>query len=223
MSLDGPSHPPLQGGRPKQLVVMLHGVGSNGDDLIGLVPYLGKALPHAAFFSPHAPYPYDMAPFGRQWFSLVDGSPSAMLAGAERAAPLLLEYVDMLLEQHELPPANLAFLGFSQGTMMSLYVAPRMDRRIAAIVGFSGALLGPDRLAAETRSRPPILLIHGQADDVVPVAALHAAVDALQAADFSVQWMVRPNLPHSVDAEGIDAAAQFLVNAFANAKTAGTD
>lgn len=218
MSLDGPSRPPLGGGKPKQLVVLLHGVGSNGDDLIGLVPYLAKVLPKVAFYSPHAPEPYDMAPIGRQWFSLADRHPGTMLAGAERAAPLLLEYIDMLLEQHGLRYADLALLGFSQGTMMSLFSAPRMDRQVAGVVGFSGALLGPDRLAADTRSRPPILLVHGQADDVVPVGAMHAAVDALQSAEFAVQWMIRPGLPHSIDAEGLDAAAGFLANVFRDAE-----
>ena len=210
MKLEGPSHPPLNGDKPTKLVVMLHGVGSNGDDLIGLVPYLGKALPHVGFFSPNAPYPYDMAPVGYQWFSLADRSPSAMLAGAEAAAPLLQEYIDMLLDKHGLQPSDLALLGFSQGTMMSLYSAPRMQQQIAGVVGFSGALLGATKLREETKSRPPILLVHGQQDDIVPVSALHAAVEGLQQAEFSVQWIVRPGLPHSIDAEGLNAAAFFL-------------
>lgn len=214
MSLNGPSQQPLNDSKPKQVIVMLHGVGSNGDDLIGLVPYLAKALPNVAFYSPHAPYPYDMAPFGRQWFSLADRSAEAMLAGAEQAAPLLREYIAMLLKKHDLTASNLALLGFSQGTMMSLYTALRMETKIAAVAGFSGALLGADRLAAELRSKPPILLVHGQNDDVVPVGALHVAVEALESAGLPVQWMVRPGLMHSIDAEGLNAAARFLNSVF---------
>jgi phospholipase/carboxylesterase len=211
-TLTGPSVRARAGGPPRQLVVLLHGVGADGNDLIGLAPLLAESLPHAAFVAPDAPYPCDMAPYGRQWFSLQDRRPESMLRGIQRAAPLLDEFLDALLERHELEPGALALVGFSQGTMMALYVAPRRPRPIGAVLGFSGALLGPELLARQVRSRPPVMLIHGDADEVVPVQALPLAVQGLQAAGIPVQWIVRSGLPHSIDPVGIAEGARFLAS-----------
>ena len=206
----GPSRPPAAGGPARQVVVLLHGVGADGSDLIELAPLLAKRLPHAAFYAPDAPEPCDMAPYGRQWFSLQDRRPATMLAGVRRTAPVLDQYVDSLLGRHGLDDRALAFLGFSQGTMMSLHVAPRRPKPAAAVLGFSGALLGPELLPAELKCRPSVMLIHGDADDVVPVDALFMAVEGLQAAEIPVQWVLQPGLPHSIDPEGIDAGGRFL-------------
>jgi phospholipase/carboxylesterase len=206
----GPTLAPKAGGQPRQVVVLLHGVGADGLDLIGLAPMLAERLPHALFVAPDGPEPCDMAPYGRQWFSLQDRRPAVMLAGARRTAPLLDAYLDELLEQHCLDETKMALVGFSQGTMMSLFTGPRRTRPLAAILGFSGALLGAQELPRAARSRPPVMLIHGDADDVVPVQALFMAVEGLQAAEIPVQWIVRPNLPHSIDPEGIDAGGRFL-------------
>ena len=208
--LVGPSFGPAAGGPPRQLVVLLHGVGADGQDLIGLAPMLAERLPHARFVAPDGPQPCDLAPYGRQWFSRQDRRPAAMLAGAERTAPALDAYLDGELARHGLDDTGLALVGFSQGTMMSLLVGPRRPRPMAAIVGFSGALLGSGQLAADARSRPPVLLIHGDVDDVVPVDAMFAAFGALAAAEFSVQWILRPGLPHSIDPYGASAAGRFL-------------
>jgi phospholipase/carboxylesterase len=152
-----------------------------------------------------------MAPFGRQWFSLQDRRPAAvMLEGARRNAPALDAFLDEVLQRHALPPSRLALLGFSQGTMMSLYVALRRKEAIAAVLGFSGALLGPELLAMEARSKPPVMLIHGDADDVVPVGALGMAVTALQQAGIPVEGIIRPGLPHSIDSYGIETGGRFL-------------
>src|SRR6478736_138520 len=156
--LSGPSLPPQAGGPPRQLVVLLHGVGADGHDLIGLAPLLAERLPHALFVAPDGPEPCDMAPYGRQWFSLQDRRPAVMLAGARRTAPLLDAYLDELLQKHGLDESGMALVGFSQGTMMSLFVGPRRARPLAAIAGFSGALLGSRELAGEARSRPPVML-----------------------------------------------------------------
>lgn len=207
--LVGPSFGPAAGGLPRQLVVLLHGVGADGQDLIGLAPMLAELLPHARFVAPDGPQPCDLAPYGRQWFSLQDRRPASMLAGAERMLPALDAWLDGELARHGLDDARLALVGFSQGTMMSLLAGPRRPRPMAAIVGFSGALLGPQQLAA-ARSRPPVLLVHGDADDVVPVDAMFAAFAALAAAEFSVQWILRPDLPHSIDPYGASAAGRFL-------------
>jgi phospholipase/carboxylesterase len=214
-TLLGPSVGPSAGGAPRQIVVLLHGVGADGQDLIGLAPMLAERLPHALFVAPDGPQPCDMAPYGRQWFSLQDRRPAALLAGVKRAAPQLDAFLDELLARHGLDESRLALLGFSQGTMTALHVAPRRRRPVAAVLGFSGALLGAEALPQEVRSRPPVMLIHGDADDVVPVDAMFMAVEGLQAAEIAVQWILRPGLPHSIDPYGIDAGARFLADMLA--------
>ena len=208
--LVGPSFGPAAGGPPRQLVVLLHGVGADGQDLIGLAPLLARDLPHARFVAPDGPEPCDLAPYGRQWFSLQDRRPASMLAGIVRTAPLVDAFLDEELAQHGLTDADLALVGFSQGTMMSLHLGPRRPRPMACILGFSGALVGGEALPDQVRSRPSVMLIHGDADDVVPVQALFGALDGLQAAEIPVQWIVRPDLPHSIDPEGIAAGGRFL-------------
>jgi phospholipase/carboxylesterase len=208
--LYGPSVGPAAGGQPKAIVVLLHGVGADGRDLIELAPLLAPRLPHALFVAPDAPEPCDMAAFGRQWFSLQDRRPEALLAGVRRAAPVLDAWIDGLLARHALDASRLALLGFSQGAMMALHVGLRRNPGPAAILGFSGALVGTEALPGEVLSRPPVMLIHGDADDVVPFAALFQALEGLQAAGIPVQWIRRPGLPHSIDPEGLDAGGRFL-------------
>jgi phospholipase/carboxylesterase len=214
--LSGPRIAPQSGGAAQQLVVLLHGVGADGADLIGLAPALARFLPHAAFVAPNGPDPCDMAPFGYQWFSLQDRRPEALLLRVQVSAPLLDAFLDEELERHGLGSRQLALVGFSQGTMLSLHVAPRRAAPIAAVLGFSGALLGADTLPAETVSRPPVFLIHGDADEIVPVGALAAAVAGLQAADIPVRWEIRPGLPHAIDPEGIAHGGAFLAAAFSD-------
>ena len=203
----------MRGDRLLEELVLLHGLGADGSDLIGLAPLLAEHLPDAAFHAPDAPFPCDMAPYGRQWFSLQDRRPAPMLAGVRRAAPMVDVYLDALLTNYGLEDGRLALLGFSQGTMMSLHVALRRTRPLAAVLGFSGALVGAEGLAAEVRSRPSVMLVHGDMDDIVPAEAMMLAVDGLQAAEIPVSWLLRPGLPHSIDPEGIAAGAEFLRNA----------
>ena len=217
--LSGPSAAPAAGGPPRQLVILLHGVGADGADLITLSQAMAEALPHARFIAPNGPEPCDMAPMGYQWFSLSDRNPATMLAGIQRSAPLIDAFIDEELSRDELDDHQLALLGFSQGTMMSLHVAPRRQKAMAGVLGFSGALLAPEKLVDEAISKPPFLLIHGDADQVVPVQALQAAAAGLQAAGLPVQWSVRPGLPHGIDPEGIAAGSAFLAKAFADAET----
>lgn len=209
-ALSGPSFGPEAGGKPNSLVVLLHGVGADGDDLIGLAPHWARALPGALFVSPHAPFPCDMAPFGRQWFSLQDRDPSRILAGVQAAAPILDAFLDQALAQAALGPERLALVGFSQGTMMSLYLAPRRAHAPACVVGYSGALIGAERLAAETRARPPVLLVHGEADPVVSFAAMAAAAAALGTVGLAVKSLRRPGLGHAIDEAGLLAGGRFL-------------
>ena len=208
--LDGPSHPPHAGGNPKSLVVLLHGLGADGNDLIGLAPYWAPLLPEAEFLSPHAPFPCDMAPYGRQWFSLQDRSPEMILAGVRGAAPILDAFLDDALASRGLPPEHMALVGFSQGTMMSLHVGLRRPQAVAGIVGYSGALRTGETLADEMRSKPPILLVHGEADPVVPFQAMGAAATALKGLGVAVETLARPGLGHSIDEAGLRAGGAFL-------------
>ena len=213
-NLDGPRHP-AAAGKAARLVVLLHGLGADGNDLIGLAPELSRFLPDAAFVSPDAPFPCDMAPFGRQWFSLRDRAPEAMLSGVRLAAPILDSFIDRELGTLGLDDGALALVGFSQGTMMALHVGLRRARPCAQIVGFSGMLVGGEDLGAEIASRPPVLLVHGQADEVVPFQAMPAAEAALKANDVPVAGLARPGLGHAIDPEGLTRAAQALTAAFA--------
>jgi phospholipase/carboxylesterase len=214
-SLSGPSRKPAGGGKPRQLVVLLHGLGADGNDLIGLAPYWAALLPEAEFISPDAPFPCDMAPYGRQWFSFQDRSSVSILAGLRASATILDAFLDEALAARNLDERGLALVGFSQGTMMSLYVGLRRQIAPAGILGFSGALVGADSLPQEIRSRPPVLLVHGDADEVVPFGALEAAVQGLRAAGVPVEDVIRPGLGHGIDEEGLRRGAEFLRRVFA--------
>src|SRR3954451_3293353 len=131
MALSGPSRPPLSGGKPRRLVILLHGLGADGNDLIGLQQYWGRVVPDAEFISPNAPFPCDMAPYGYQWFSVQDRTPEAVLAGVRAAAPSLDAFIDEELSKRGLTESDAALVGFSQGTMMSLYVGLRRQRQLA--------------------------------------------------------------------------------------------
>ncbi len=212
--LDGPRFGPAAGGAPEQLVVLLHGLGADGNDLISLAPVFAQALPKAAFVSPHAPFPCDMAPYGRQWFSLQDRRPEALRSGADMAAPILNGFLDDELAKLGLGDDRLGLIGFSQGTMMALHVALRRTAPCAAVVGFSGLLIDGERLAEEIVSRPPVVLVHGDADEILPVQALPAAVAALQENQVAVAHQVRPGLGHGIDEPGIGLGIAHLEAAF---------
>jgi len=216
--LTGPTFAPASGGPAKQLVIFLHGLGANGDDLIELAPYFSAALPDAVFYSPDGPEPCDMAPFGRQWFSLRDQSPQAMLDGAQNAAIALNAFIDAKLAEHGLRDDQLVLVGFSQGTMLALHVALRRPAAVAAVVGFSGLLVAPEYLADELTARPPLLLIHGQDDEVVPHAFLDFAQELLEKLGLPVLSLSRPNLGHSIDDEGLRAAIAFAAQNLAAGK-----
>ncbi len=192
------------------MVILLHGYGSNGDDLIGLVPYWREALPHTLFVSPNAPQPCPGAPGGYQWWPLSSLSPEARAAGVRISAPLLDQFIDRQLGDHQLSADRLALVGFSQGAMMALHVGPRRKNALAGVVGYSGMLADPVALAAEVQTKPPVLLIHGDADQTLPVAALHQAGAALDALGFEVSGHVRPRLGHSIDETGLDLGRDFL-------------
>jgi phospholipase/carboxylesterase len=220
LPLTGPSRAPASGGKATSLVILLHGLGADGQDLIDLAQHLGPVLPDTAFVAPNAPEPCDMAPYGYQWFSVQDRTPSVIAAGVDRSAPVLSQFIEGELAKRGLDAGRLALVGFSQGTMMSLHVGPRLHPGPAAIVGFSGRLIAPQRLAAEKRSNPPTLLIHGDADEVVPFDSLAAGVAGLTAAGLPVEGVRRPGLGHGIDEPGLEAAARFLLKHLGTAPSA---
>lgn len=208
------THPPHSGGKAKSIVVLIHGYGANGRDLIALAREWAPALPDTVFVSPDAPHPCEAAfgmPGSYQWFSLQSWHPKDLLQGLEAAAPILNAAIDAVLEQYEVTDENLALVGFSQGTMMSLYAAPRRAGKVAGIVGYSGALLGDPGQAPH---RPPVHLVHGQMDTVVPVMAYFDARSRLESAGYKVTGHVSPALGHSIDDQGIRSAAEFLKEIF---------
>ena len=200
---------PEHGGAPKQLVVLLHGLGSNGNDLIQLAPYFAEGLADAAFLSPNAPNACDMGPIGYQWFSLREWATEKMREGADAAAPILNEYLDDALEQFGLNDSNLALVGFSQGTMMALHVGLARPNACAAILGYSGAYLNAQN-SKRFNAPPPVCLIHGQMDPVVPHHAMIEAEEALTNLGLEVETHSRPMLAHSIDPEGIKVGTRFL-------------
>jgi phospholipase/carboxylesterase len=214
MKLFGPEVKPLSGGKAKQLVIFLHGLGADGKDLITLAKDIGKFLPDAHFLSPHAPQECDMAPFGYQWFSLQQRDEDSILKGIKATAPILNNYIDEQLVKLDIKPENVILMGFSQGTMMSLYVALRRERAIGGIVGFSGALIGAQSLPVEIKSTPPVLLIHGDNDDVVPYQALAFAKDTLSSNNVKVETLTCKGLGHSIDIDGIEEAIKFMRDKF---------
>lgn len=225
--IDGPRLPPAKG-PARKLVVLIHGYGADGNDLIELGGQWRSLLPHAAFVAPHAPgmipgFPTGMMG-GRQWFALDTYDPNllrrdpqytasiyaTMQKAAGQAAPALEQFLDAELKRHDLTPADLALVGFSQGTMMALHVGLRRDPAPAAILGYSGALLGGEGLEKQIRSRPPIFLIHGNADEVVPIEAMHAALNALNQAGIPTRFHVSPGLGHGIDPKGLALGGTFL-------------
>jgi phospholipase/carboxylesterase len=208
--IDGPRVAPASGAAARSLVILLHGYGSNGEDLIGLAPHWRAILPTTAFVAPNAPEPCPGAPGGFQWWALASASPSARAEGAASAAPVLDAVIDAELARHGLSEAQLALVGFSQGTMMALQVGPRRANPLAGIVGYSGMLADEAGLADPQVTRPPVLLIHGDADPMIPIVAFDRARAALADAGFDVQSHVSRGLGHSIDMAGLQLGGAFL-------------
>jgi phospholipase/carboxylesterase len=216
MALSGPTLAPARG-PATHLVVLVHGYGADGQDLIGLAQHWRDLLPTVAFAAPNAPMRIPGGP-GYQWFPISRIDPHEMQKGVEVAGPTLDEYLDGELARLGLPPERLALVGFSQGTMLSLHLGLRRKVRPAAIVGFSGLLPGAP-LGGEI---PPILLTHGDSDTVIPPPAMFLAANQLGLAGARVQWHLARGMGHGIDPEGLAMAGQFLNLAFAGLlKTSG--
>jgi len=211
--LDGPRLAPLSGAKPNALVILLHGYGSNGDDLIALARMIQPALPGAAFVSPNAPSQLPRMAAAYQWWPIETFSMAERAAGAAAAAPTLDAFITQEIQAAGLSSDRVLLVGFSQGTMMALHVGLRRPEPLAGIIGISGMLVAPELLPAEIKSRPPVLLIHGTEDDVVPFRSLELAATGLTALDIPVETHVSRGVAHSVGQDGLAAAAAFAVRA----------
>ncbi|MCK9908661.1 prolyl oligopeptidase family serine peptidase [Microbacteriaceae bacterium K1510] len=223
VELNGPRLEP-RSGQARQLVVFLHGYGADGNDLIEIGRAWQALLPDAAFVSPHAPRPCGQAPMGREWFPLTFRDLNERWTGVNAAAPVLNAFLDAELQRHNLPGSALALVGFSQGTMMSLHVGLRRAEAPAAIVGYSGMLVTPEsdaemeQFASQIRARPPVLLVHGDSDDLIPVQALFHAAQGLAALDVPVEFHISAGIGHGIDQEGLRQGGEFLARRFKNTR-----
>jgi phospholipase/carboxylesterase len=205
-------------GTTRKIVLLLHGYGSSGADLISLAPHWQQVMPDALFLAPNAPERCGMTG-GYQWWPLAAFSPQALAAGATSAAPAIDAFVNRKLAQYDLTEADLAIVGFSQGTIMALHVGLRRSTRVAAIVGYSGMLTGAAELAHDLITKPPVMLIHGSDDPIVPVAALHAAKAQLIKLGIQVSDHISAGLGHSVDPVGLRLGGEFVAKALSDARS----
>ena len=212
--LTGP-HVEAQSGTAKSLVILIHGYGANGDDLIDIGNQLAPHFPDTAFSSPHAPEDCPMSPGGKQWFPLTH-NPGGFRPeeeywnGVTHSEDVLNNYIDAELERLNLDESQCVLLGFSQGTMMSLHVGLRRKKQLAGVIGFSGVLAGEDRLKDDIQSKPPVLIVHGEDDPVIPVEAVPRATKALRGVDIDAEWHIVAGLGHGIEQMGLMLAANFL-------------
>jgi phospholipase/carboxylesterase len=212
-TLSGPRLPPARG-KATHLVVLCHGYGADGNDLIGLAPHWQRFLPTTAFVAPNGPEPCAGAPVGYQWFPISRMDSTEIRRGVEGAASLLEAFTDSELKRLELGADRLALVGFSQGTMMSLRVGLGGARKPAAIIGYSGMLAGAEAIAPLPPDAPPILLVHGDSDPMIPAEAMFVSAGALGRAGGAVQWHLSAGTGHSIDPVGLQLGSNFLLMAF---------
>lgn len=200
-------------GKATSLMVFLHGYGADGDDLMGLASQMADYFPDTVFIAPDAPQTCAGNAAGFQWFSVpqVDGaSEEDAVEGMMQSAKDLDAYLDQVMADEGVSPDKCVLFGFSQGTMMALQVAPRRAAPLAAVAGFSGSLMLPDALRDEVVSRPPVMLLHGDKDEVVPPEALSKAEFALDTLGFEVYAFVMENAGHGIASDGLSVATGFL-------------
>lgn len=210
--LSGPMLPPLSGGAPKQAVVLLHGYGSDGNDLIGLAPHWQPLLPDALFVSPNGPDMSRQLAYGFQWFDIAldEGKLAQRQAGAAGARPVLVEFLNELWSQTGIAPGQTILAGFSQGAMMALHVGLSLPEPLMGIIAFSGMLLPPDKFGTAPSAKPPVCLVHGDRDDVVEPHHSTDAASALRLAGLDVSYHVSQGVGHGISPDGLAFAGQFI-------------
>jgi len=210
--VEGPLIAALSCGKPVYLVVLLPGYDTDGEALVNHALNWAPTMPKAEFLAAELSVACDSVPSGQQWFDMADKSPAKMIESVKTVAPLLDNFLDEMLAKRRLPESHLALVGFSQGAMLALHVGLRRPKQMAAIVAFSGAVFDSESLTSEIRSKPPVLLIHGEADPVVPFAAMTDTKSVLKAHGVPVKSMKRPGLRHEMDDDGVIAAGEFLTH-----------
>lgn len=199
---------PLSGNEPEKMVILLHGLGSDGRDLIELAPLMAPSLGDVVFISPDAPYDCDIAPMGYQWFSLQSWKEKDILEGARNALPILQDFTDGQLRRYGLPYENLVLSGFSQGAMMSILAGMKAKKKVAGVLAYSGWI--PETLDIGDFKKIPVHMIHGGQDDLVPLTAWQKSVEKLKQAKFEVSGESLPCLGHSIDERSISGGIEFL-------------
>ena len=209
-ALYGPSLPRMDGQKPEKLVIFCHGYGANGQDLLGVGLNWQLEMPTVAYFSPDAPHKSPGMPGGRQWWDIAGFSMEEQERGVTAAAPILNMFIDQTLEEAGLDESDLALVGFSQGTMLSLFVGLQRQTQLACIIGYSGAVAAPDLLAANIKTRPPVLLVHGDMDHMIPPTAMTASERFLTQNGVDVQTHLSRGMGHGIGPDGLDLGRDFL-------------
>jgi len=210
--ISGPIIEPSSGNSPKQMIIFVHGYGADGNDLIGLANYFQSTLPEAIFLSPHAPEACSMNPSGYQWFDLTSTDPAVLWSKILVAADHLNEFIDSKLLEYNIAEENLALIGFSQGTMMSLHVSLRRKNTMAAVLGYSGRLIGADLLKDDLISKPSIYLIHGDQDSMVPYQESLTAEKILKEYSIDIKTHISEHTQHSIAEDGLRIGVDFLAS-----------
>lgn len=208
--LSGPMLPP-RSGTTRQAIVLLHGYGADGNDLIDLGRHWSQLFPDALFVAPNAPRPCGGNPFGFEWFALQVDRIAGRIEGARQAAPLLVEFLSDLWAQTGLTARDTFLVGFSQGAMMALHVGTVLPDELAGIVAFSGAFVAADGFEAGSFARPPVVLIHGDLDQVVDPALSRQAANELVAAGFEVVLHISSGTGHGIAPDGLEFATAFML------------
>lgn len=210
--ISGPIIEPSSGNSPKQMIIFVHGYGADGNDLIGLANYFQSTLPEVIFLSPHAPEACSMNPSGYQWFDLTSTDPAVLWSKILVAADHLNEFIDSKLLEYNIAEENLALIGFSQGTMMSLHVSLRRKNTMAAVLGYSGRLIGADLLKDDLISKPSIYLIHGDQDPMVPYQESLTAEKVLKEYSIDIKTHISEHTQHSIAEDGLRIGVDFLAS-----------
>jgi phospholipase/carboxylesterase len=210
IKLSGPMIPPRDGGLPKQAIVLLHGYGSDGNDLIGLAPYWRDIAPNAVFLAPNAPEPSRDNPAGYEWFPIDFDRPGYRVEGATQVRPIITGFLTDLWTQTGLSAADTILAGFSQGAMMSLHVGLALDAPLMGLLAFSGAFIPPEKFLAGESPRSPVCLIHGDRDGVVDPQFSADAAETLRQAGFAVSYHVERGAGHTITADGLAFASDFI-------------